>query len=449
MTRPRALLLNPPGSRSYQRDTFCCSVSKGGYALPPGDLILLSGALDGEYRLTAMDALAEKISMEGVLRHLRTHRYDLLVVQTSSVSWPEDRQVLQRLARSGLCERLIVNGDFPLLHPEEVLGDPGLGVSAIVLNMATGELREAAPQAGDATGRRNVGPGARRIRPRHDLFPTRRYSVPWGLEKPATTVYSSLGCPMRCPFCVAGVVPFTTRPVDEVMEELTALQRQGIREVVFFDPLFNGSREHALELCTLIHREKLNLSWSCFSRVDFLEPNTMRALKEAGCHTVLLGLESGVDRVLALMEKRQTTAQVREAVAGLRRQGLRAGGFFLMGYPGERDDEIRATIRFACELDLVFASFQCLVPFAGTPLGAQLLPDLPQASDLTGYNDYDNPYPFERGRTLRQLYALRDEAYRTFYRRPSYVLGRLLGIESRTELVTLVREGGRMLLDRS
>ncbi len=423
--------------------------------LPPGDLILLSGAFDASTEVDVVDALAEGMTLSELVMRVDPGRYDGVVVQSSSGSWPEDRAVLRWLA--GRVPALILNGDHGLKHATEVLHDRTLGVDAIVKDMLAADL---AALIGGASGPvaglvRRVGdeivmppacePAPRT--PRHDLFPLSRYSLPYGVRRPVTTVYTAMGCPWDCGFCLAGSEPVAFREVDEVLQELVDLRRIGVREVVFFDPLFTSSRGRVRRLCEGMRQRRIGLSWSCFARIDTVPDEVLEELRSAGCHTLLLGLESGSDRVLESMQKRQRTADVRRAIASIRDHGLRAGGFFVLGYPGETDAEIEATIRFACELDLAFASFQLVVPFDGTPMGESLRQEGIIESSVAGYDDSERPFSAEPSRSVEQLLALRDRAYRRFYLRPRYVFRRASDVRSLSEFRALAREGIGLLSD--
>ena len=441
----RVLLLHPPGKLRYQRDTFCSSVAKGSYAFPPGDLLLLSGSFGADVHVEALDALAEGLDPQQLRMRLDPQAWDLIVVQTATASWPEDAPVLRWLGERGA--RVALNGDYALTHAAAVLGDPDSGVSAVVEDMFAGGLghwlQGAAHPPGlllrDQPADATTAPIAA-LRPRHGIFPLRRYSLPWAIHRPVTTVYASLGCPMHCAFCLAGTTTFRRRPTDDVLAELHDVRRAGAKEVVFFDSLFNAQPSRARELTEAIRLARLGLSWSCFSRVDLVDEDTARQWRAAGCHTVLLGLESGSDRVLARMNKQQTTADARRAVAILRRAGLRVCAFFLLGYEGETDAEIAQTVQFAASLDLLLASFQAVVPFAGTPLGEALRDRTGKILDPVGFDDDRRPMSLAEHRTPEQLAHLCDQAYRTFYLRPGYVANRALMLRSASEAWGVARE---------
>ena len=132
--------------------------------------------------------------------------------------------------------------------------------------------------------------------------------------------------------------------------------------------MFTLRREHALGVCAEIERRGLLVSWECLGRVDSLDAGTAAALRRAGCRTVFFGLESGSDEVLRLMRKGTTAAQAREAVWAAHDAGLEVGGFFILCYPGETDETVLQTLRFADSLPLDYVGLSMPYPLPGTAL---------------------------------------------------------------------------------
>ena len=91
-------------------------------------------------------------------------------------------------------------------------------------------------------------------------------------------------------------------------------------------------------------------------------------MRRAGCRTVFFGIESGSDEVLRLMRKGITAAQARDAVWAAHDAGLEVGAFFILCYPGETDDTVLETLRFAGSLPLDYLGLSMPYPLPGTPL---------------------------------------------------------------------------------
>jgi anaerobic magnesium-protoporphyrin IX monomethyl ester cyclase len=91
-------------------------------------------------------------------------------------------------------------------------------------------------------------------------------------------------------------------------------------------------------------------------------------MKMAGCDRIFFGIESGNDSILRLMNKKITAKKARLAVEAAGSAGLRTGAFFILGYPGETDDTLLDTIRFATSLPVDYLSFTMPYPLPGTAL---------------------------------------------------------------------------------
>jgi anaerobic magnesium-protoporphyrin IX monomethyl ester cyclase len=125
-------------------------------------------------------------------------------------------------------------------------------------------------------------------------------------------------------------------------------------------------------VCDEIARRRLRFAWECLGRADTVDDEVAGRLRAAGCDTVFFGLESGNDDVLRLMDKRITTAQGRAAVAAARRAGLKVGAFFILYYPGENDDTVLDTLRFARSLPLDYVGLSMPYPLPGTRLAERV-----------------------------------------------------------------------------
>jgi hypothetical protein len=132
--------------------------------------------------------------------------------------------------------------------------------------------------------------------------------------------------------------------------------------------VFTLNRRRVTEICHEIGRRGLRFQWECLGRVDALDYPLAREMKQAGCARIFFGIESGNDRMLALMNKGITTQQARDAVEAARRAGLQVGAFFILFYPGDTDDTVIETLRFASSLPLDYLGLTRPYLLPGTAL---------------------------------------------------------------------------------
>jgi anaerobic magnesium-protoporphyrin IX monomethyl ester cyclase len=204
-----------------------------------------------------------------------------------------------------------------------------------------------------------------------------------------SSIVTSRGCPFHCDFCSRAIYghEFRTRSALNIVDEMENVRALGYGRIMFSDDCFTLDKKRLLNICNEIVSRRLDLDWECLSRVDTINHETALAMKKAGCIRVFFGLESGSDAVLALMNKQTTTEQGRRAVVTVKAAGIQTGAFFIVGYPGETDDTILNTLRFASSLPLDYLSFSVPYPIPGTPLYERMrsnieYDDLPQPKHL-------------------------------------------------------------------
>jgi anaerobic magnesium-protoporphyrin IX monomethyl ester cyclase len=111
-----------------------------------------------------------------------------------------------------------------------------------------------------------------------------------------------------------------------------------------------------------------SIGWSCLSRSTGINEDIARLMKESGCTRVYLGLESGSQATLKLMNKKATLEDGLNAVYHFRKAGVEVAAFFIVGYPGESEAAIDETFRFALKLPLDEISFNVPFPLPGSKL---------------------------------------------------------------------------------
>ena len=134
--------------------------------------------------------------------------------------------------------------------------------------------------------------------PRHELFPARGYRFSFARHADFATVLTDYGCPYPCTFCVIGTLGFGMRPLEDVLEEVDHVRGLGRREIFFMDQTFGVVKQRGLALCAALE-ERGDLSWTAFTRPDTADDEMLGAMQRAGCHTLIMGVESADDEVLA------------------------------------------------------------------------------------------------------------------------------------------------------
>jgi anaerobic magnesium-protoporphyrin IX monomethyl ester cyclase len=208
--------------------------------------------------------------------------------------------------------------------------------------------------------------------PARELLPNESY-IRQGRNKygySITTVMSTRGCPFRCEFCSNVVFggSYRERSPENVVDEIEAALALGYDRISFADDVFTMRRARVVSICREIKRRKLDFKWECLGRVDALDETTALEMKAAGCARIFFGIESGSEAMLKLMNKEITTVQARQAVEAARQAGLEVGAFFILCYPGDTNDTVLQTLRFATSLPLDYLGLSMPYPLPGTEL---------------------------------------------------------------------------------
>jgi anaerobic magnesium-protoporphyrin IX monomethyl ester cyclase len=133
------------------------------------------------------------------------------------------------------------------------------------------------------------------------------------------------------------------------------------------------SRDQVMGICGGMVREGLAFKWTCNSRVDYVDPEMLRAMGRAGCWLISWGIESADAGIRRRARKGISDEKIAGALHWSREAGIMNWGYFIIGLPGETEETIRQTIDLAKGLPLDLALFHIAAPYPGTPLFFEVL----------------------------------------------------------------------------
>ncbi|MDI6902780.1 MAG: radical SAM protein [Methanocellales archaeon] len=193
----------------------------------------------------------------------------------------------------------------------------------------------------------------------------------WGVER-VLPIITSRGCPYDCGFCYNTYVHkrrWRAHSPDYVISQVSFLkERYDIQGINFYDANFFTDKSRAFKILSSI-----NMPWAAEVRADEFDMEFGKKMKEFLCRELFIGAESGSDRVLKIINKEITTEQIDNAVKICNEFGIRASLSFMLGIPGETEEDIRRTVEFMYDLK---EKYQCakifgpkvFTPYPGTPL---------------------------------------------------------------------------------
>lgn len=171
---------------------------------------------------------------------------------------------------------------------------------------------------------------------------------------------ASRGCVWRCHFCGnrQGWKGFRQMSGDRMFHEIVHQRRTvpGFRlptsEVKFYDLVVNGDVKKLSRLCDLLIAERSEAVWTECNAIirPEMTDELCRKLHRAGCRTLIIGLESGSQKVLDSMRKPQKLEDMKRVLRSIDRAGLKTRGNFMFGYPGETEEDFEGTLRFLREM---------------------------------------------------------------------------------------------------
>ena len=205
--------------------------------------------------------------------------------------------------------------------------------------------------------------------PKHELLPFDKYRMPL-IRGPFTFIVTSRGCPAGCTYCIKHVsyqFGLRLRSPEKLLEELWQLKEMGLNNIHMYADLFTVNREQVMDLCKRMIDEKIDIRWTCNSRVDYVDEEMLRTTREAGNWLISWGIESGNEQILKHAHKGAYPDKARLSLRWARDAGIKNWGYFIIGLPGETEETIRQTIDFAKELPLDIALFHVAAPYPGTP----------------------------------------------------------------------------------
>jgi len=440
---------------------------------PPLGLAYL-GAVSEERgdEVRILDMEVEETPLNQVLRE---ERPDLVGITANTIQIKAAWRVAQEI-KAEMAPPIVLGGPHPTVLPEESVKRPEVDVvvrgegeatwADLCQRLESGALLEEV----EGISRRQNGrvvhnPDRPPIAdidslpfPAHHLFKMERYTnlqpTLDTVEGRSFSILTSRGCPYRCTYC-SQILPRLWRmrsPENVVAEWRWLVKDLGAKEIGVLDDSFNIDRKRVLAICDLLISEGLNdVPWIMINgiRANLVDEELLGRMREAGCIRTAFGVESGNQEILdTVIDKHLTLDQIRAAFKAAKSVGMETIGFFIIGLPGEMEETIEDTIRFACELDPMVANFSMATPFPGTQMREVVLEKgRLLAQDWDDYAFFENKPTFEMDGLPAEVVERKwKDAYRRFYLRPNRMVRTLLRKKTWLDLPRTVRMAWRTIM---
>jgi len=237
--------------------------------------------------------------------------------------------------------------------------------------------------------------------PAREKIPLQQYFDTWRRHHGYSMVSMSTmrGCPYSCKWCSRAVFgkSYRRRSPSKVVEEIAWLKgRYSFDKIWFVDDVFTINHRWLREFARLVQEKGLVTPYEAISRADRMNEEVVQLLRDSGCFRIWIGAESGAQRVLDAMNRMVKAEKVGEMIQLAQQYGIEAGSFIMLGYPGETEADIRATLRFLKQSRPDHFTLTVAYPIKGTPMYEEVessfLESLPWESTTDRDIDFERPY---------------------------------------------------------
>ena len=458
----KVLLLNPPFLDRFSRTSRSPGVAKGGTIYYPLWLAYTAGVLEQSgVAVRLIDAPAECIQNEEVMKKLGNFIPDLIVMDTSTPSIYNDADCAEFFKRRYQKSFIVLVGTHPSAMPEWTLNlNPA--IDAVALGEYDYTIRDLcyALENGSALDKvfglcyrkgKDIHHSNKRpfITNLDELpFVTSVYRKHLDIRNyyfaaagyPMVMTITGRGCPYGCFFCVYPQTfhsrAYRSRSARNVVDEFKYVKKhlKGVREIGIEDDTFTVDKERCSRICELLIKENINIKWYCNGRAD-ISLDLLLKMRKAGCRMITVGFESGNREILDKMHKGLQLETMRRFMKDTKEAGILVHGCIMVGNPGETEQTVRESFKFALELACDSMQFFPLVVYPGT----EAYEWARQSGYLTTENFRDwldergdyNCIISLPGLPSRRIVQLCKQFYLRYHLRPSYVFYKLLQMLTR------------------
>jgi radical SAM superfamily enzyme YgiQ (UPF0313 family) len=179
------------------------------------------------------------------------------------------------------------------------------------------------------------------------------------------------GCSHHCAFCKAAYQPVIVKPVAKVMDDLQYyIEKEGVRCFRFFNSQINFKRRYVEQFCNEVVQRGLKFYFTDSACLRNMDKEVCDMLRQAGCVKLWLGIESPVERILQLIDKRLSLDEAFTAIEHVHRAGIWVGANLILGFPHESDEDFEQVCNFVENYREIIDcwNFSCLQVYEETPM---------------------------------------------------------------------------------
>jgi len=438
----KVLFVNPPQTASKYKFM--------GVIAPPLGIAYMAGVLqENNIDVEILDASAEDMDFKDVEKELLKRKPDLVALTALTPTIGRALETAQ-VVKKTLPDSIVVMGGYhPTFNFIETLEDENVDIvirgegEYIMLNLV--QALENQSSLHDVKGivfeDKNskeivVNPEAPLIQdldelpfPALNLLPMKKYRL-LDMDTHMTTMITTRGCPMQCSFCSSAAMhgkKIRERSVENIVDEIEYLKTNyDIDTIAFMDDTFTLKKRKVMAICDEILKRNIEIMWGCTSRVDTLDEKLLKKMKEAGCITIFIGVESADQQQLDNMCKNTTIAKIENAFKIAHKLKIRTIASVALGMPGDTKEIMNKTVKFVHKLKPNYAIYSLATPYPGTRFYKEAFEkNLIKIKDWSKYT-LITPILETIDCSLNDMRKIQAKAFMKFYLRPHYIIRQFL-----------------------
>lgn len=438
----KVLFVNPPQTASKYKFM--------GVIAPPLGIAYMAGVLqENNIDVEILDASAEDMDFKDVEKELLKRKPDLVALTALTPTIGRALETAQ-VVKETLPDSIVVMGGYhPTFNFIETLEDENVDIvirgegEYIMLNLV--QALENQSSLHDVKGivfeDKNskeivVNPEAPLIQdldelpfPALNLLPMKKYRL-LDMNTHMTTMITTRGCPMQCSFCSSAAMhgkKIRERSVENIVDEIEYLNTNyDIDTIAFMDDTFTLKKRKVMAICDEILKRNIEIMWGCTSRVDTLDEKLLKKMKEAGCITIFIGVESADQQQLDNMCKNTTIAKIENAFKIAHKLKIRTIASVALGMPGDTKEIMNKTVKFVHKLKPNYAIYSLATPYPGTRFYKEAFEkNLIKIKDWSKYT-LITPILETIDCSLNDMRKIQAKAFMKFYLRPHYIIRQFL-----------------------
>ncbi len=455
----KVLLVNPPRENEILGNNPSIIEEERGLN-PPLGLLYIAGYLEKHtsHPIVIIDSQVEKLSYRSLEARIRSSKPYVVGLTAMTMTMIDVLKVVNIVKKIDKNIKTILGGPHVHLFPEETINLKN--IDFLVLGEGEEAFKDLLDFIDDRTklekieglvfknNGKTINTGIRSsIKkldnlpfPARHLVPYKKYTSLLTKGNTVTTMFTSRGCPYKCSFCDRPHLgkKFRARSAKNIVDEFEECIKMGISDFLLYDDTFAVSKKRVIDICNEINKRRLSIHWDIRTRVDTIDEEIVKSLKNAGCKGIHYGIEAGTEKILKILNKGITIQQAEHVFNMTRKHKIPILAYFMIGNPHETQEDIFISYKIMKLLKPDYVHLTIFTPFPGTKIYLDGLKsgiiekDYWKEFAQNPRSDFVPPHWHEYFKK-KELNDLLIKGYRNFYLRPSYIAKKILEVSSVSE----------------